>query len=364
MEPRYRPNPFLLRVAEDAIEPRPHSEDAVGGYEWSGLAGESEASHMAPLVRAYLDRHPLNVPESVVLQLQALALRHAACHRARSAAVTEMLDAFERHSIEAILLKGAALAWMIYPSPALRPMSDVDVLVPRAAADSAQRVLRGLRYQADPGPRRFGRHAHHLPPAIRTSGGVTLTIEVHVDALPRDVPSSIAFDNLSDPPQALLLERATAFTFGHIDNLRHLAHHLLRPSPGGHIRLIGVIDLLRYATVFHGAIDWKRLEDRHPWVLNVLRCLHYVTPLPSPLGDLIPPATALPKDAGATIRPFRDVLSTRRHGRAVLRELFHAPDWWMHAYYNVRPGSSLTWVRLFRHPWEVTRWLGLRLSGF
>jgi hypothetical protein len=319
---------------------------------------------MAPLVLAYLDRHPSDVPGSVVLQLQALVLRHAVLHRARTAAVMEMLEAFERHAIDAILLKGAALAWMIYPSPALRPMSDMDVLVPRAAGDSAQRVLRGLRYQAADRPRRFGRNMHHLPGAVRTSNGVTITIEVHVDALSRDDLSSIAFDNLTDPAQAFQVDGATAFTLGHIDSLRHLAHHLLEPSPRGYVRLIAAIDLLRYASVFHDAIDWTRLEDRHSWVLNVLRCLHCLSPLPAALGDLIPPATALPKDAGGTIRPFRAVVSSGQHGRAVLRELFDAPEWWMHAYYNVQPGNSLTGVRLFRHPWQVLRWIGLRFSGY
>jgi hypothetical protein len=194
---------------------------------------------------------------------------------------------------------------------------------------------------------------------------VTISIEVHVDALSRDVLSSIAFDNLTDPAQAFLLEGATAFTLGHIDTLRHLAHHLLEPSPGGHIRLIAVIDLLRYASVFHGAIDWSRLEHRHSWVLNALKCVHYLVPLPAGLRDLTPPATAAPpKDVGAAIRPFRAVLSAGHYGLGGLRELFDAPEWWMHVYYNVQPGNSLTRVRLFRHPWQVMRWLGLRFSGF
>ncbi len=40
-----------------------------------------------------------------------------------------ILDKFENASIEAIVLKGAALAAGIYPDLGLRPMKDLDLLV-------------------------------------------------------------------------------------------------------------------------------------------------------------------------------------------------------------------------------------------
>jgi hypothetical protein len=48
---------------------------------------------------------------------------------------------------------------------------------------------------------------------------------------------------------------------------------------------------------------------------------------------------------------------------AVVRELLHPPEWWMHAYYNVPPGQSLTHARLVRHPRRVACWLALRALG-
>src|SRR4030095_8143160 len=97
-----------------------------------------------------------------------------------------------RLSIETLVLKGAALCWMIYPSPALRPMSDVDLLVPRQAAPGGQAALRRLGFYADRAARRFGRNAHHLPGAGRSHGPQLISVEIHTDALSRDIRDSIA----------------------------------------------------------------------------------------------------------------------------------------------------------------------------
>ena len=39
------------------------------------------------------------------------------------------LDKFATEKIPVIMLKGAHLAWTVYPNMALRPMADVDLLV-------------------------------------------------------------------------------------------------------------------------------------------------------------------------------------------------------------------------------------------
>ena len=329
------------------------------------FADEAEANHLAPLLDAFLHRHPHDAPETVVRQIQALTLRHVAFHRARSKALLEILGSLERLSIQALVLKGAALAWMIYPLPALRPMADIDLLVPRAAAHTAQAALGRLGFRADPVPRRFGRNAHHLPVASRTDGKLTISVEIHVDALSRDTLSSIALSNLSESPQPFLLDGVSRFTLGHVDMLRHLTHHLLEPTSDGLVRIISVIDLLGYATRFHDRIDWERLEKQFAVVINALGCLHYVVPLPPELSRFVPrpPSPHLAR-VGETMRPLRLILARGRPLLTVYQELFNPPEWWMHAYYKVPPAGSLNHVRLLRHPWRVARWLGLRIAGF
>jgi hypothetical protein len=105
------------------------------------------------------------------------------------------------------------------------------------------------------------------------------------------------------------------------------------------------------------------VEAEHPFVL-ALGCLHHVIPLPPALARFAPPPTAqAPAGNGEVIRTFRSALA-RRHPVAIFRDVFNPPDWWLHAYYGVPIGQSLTAVRLGRHPWRVARWLGFRAAGF
>ena len=265
-------------------------------------------------------------------QLDALVLRHRAVAQRANRRLAEILEAFQRASIDAIVLKGAALAWTIYPSPALRPMSDVDLLVPPAAARTAQLLLRRLGFEAQVSGRRFGRNAHHLPIASRSQNGVTISVEIHRDALSRDTLSSISMTNLTESPRPFDLNGTHALALGHVDTLRHLTHHLLEPSWDGRLRLIGLVDLLRYALTFNESIDWHRLETSYPFVINALRCLHYVIPLPAALARYSPPAASpAPARVGEAIRPLRAILAGGPSTR-VLGELFSPPDWWLHAY--------------------------------
>lgn len=55
--------------------------------------------------------------------------------------VGEVLDAFAPQGIDAMLLKGTSLASRCYPTPATRPMVDIDLLVPHARAEDAFAVL-------------------------------------------------------------------------------------------------------------------------------------------------------------------------------------------------------------------------------
>jgi hypothetical protein len=357
---------LLLRVAAVAIDgssidPRCLPDDPSA---WATLASDAEAHGLAPLAHFCLGPHRCATPEATMQQLDALILRHRLWHRERAIVLTEVLQAFDRASIDTIVLKGAALAWTIYPSPVLRPMGDVDLMVPAAAASAAQLVLRRLRFEAADTRRPFGGNAHHLPVASRTQNGVTISVEIHRDALSRDTPSSISMANLTEPARPFDLDGTRALALGHVDTLRHLTHHLLEPAWGGRLRLVGLVDLLRYGWTFNEAIDWRRLEISYPFVINALRCLHYVIPLPAALARYAPPpGSPAPSRVGEAIRPLRAILAAGPPAR-VLGELFNPPGWWLHAYYGVPPDRSLAAVRLGRHPWRVARWLGQRSSGF
>jgi len=350
----------LLRVVRCAVGDLPFQ--SLDDHEWPRLPSDADAHQLAPLLEWLTRGTESSVPLAVRTQLRALVLRQAAWHRVRTAAATEILDALARSSIPTLVLKGAALAWTIYPSPALRPMTDIDLLVDRSDAAKAQTVICQLGFDAAL-PRRFGGHAHHLPSATRVDGGLPIIVEIHLDALTRDSGQSIAPANLVEPPRRFLLDGASRMTLGHIDMLRHLVHHMLEPSPDGLVRLIALVDLLRYARAFHAEIDWPRVEAAFPFVLNALACVHAIVPLTDQLVRYAAPDWWRPGEAGQTLRPLRWI-AREASALTMVRELLLPPAWWMHGYYNVRPGRSLLFARAVRHPTRMIRWLALRVGGF
>jgi putative nucleotidyltransferase-like protein len=57
------------------------------------------------------------------------------------------LNALQQSGIPALALKGVVLAYTVYPDPSLRPMSDLDLLVPPDKREKALLVLRTIGYE-------------------------------------------------------------------------------------------------------------------------------------------------------------------------------------------------------------------------
>lgn len=85
--------------------------------------------------------------------------------------------------IQPVVLKGAALAYTAYPDPALRPMTDLDLLVRREELDVASRLLLGSGFHLHPD---HVDSEHHLRPHFTTGGRVGLEIHHELIHVPND----------------------------------------------------------------------------------------------------------------------------------------------------------------------------------
>jgi len=100
----------------------------------------------------------------------------------------ETLDTLNEHGIDVMLLKGAGLAYSVYPSFADRPMGDLDVLVGSEAAHEVWSLLqeRGWTWPKERvGAGRYTAH-QHLPPLVKLPERFRL--EIHTDLLPGGHP--------------------------------------------------------------------------------------------------------------------------------------------------------------------------------
>jgi len=111
--------------------------------EWLALESpmeiDTEVARLIPLLVWNLEK--AGVGGDTIRRLAKGARRSRFIASTITAAALDITRALERHSIQPLLLKGFPLAHLCYPSPELRPMSDVDVLVDRDVAPGACAAL-------------------------------------------------------------------------------------------------------------------------------------------------------------------------------------------------------------------------------
>ncbi|MES2498082.1 MAG: nucleotidyltransferase family protein [Pseudomonadota bacterium] len=110
-------------------------------------------------------------------------------------------DLLHETGIPYLALKGAYLAWHAYPEPGLRPLRDLDLLVPRdRAMELFERLLdrgytRIARYAGD--PQAYLETSHQLPPLMGPAGANT--VEIHTLIFHRDERRCDVRDPAEDP---------------------------------------------------------------------------------------------------------------------------------------------------------------------
>ncbi|MCX6031412.1 MAG: nucleotidyltransferase family protein [Chloroflexi bacterium] len=120
---------------------------AFTSEDWRGFTSLAVAEGVAPLVYWRLRQSHDDIPSDLLKTLAAQYYMTAAENTLLYAEMARILAAFGAERVPVIVLKGAVLAKTIYPDPALRPMSDLDLLVPRKDIERASTIIRDLDYQ-------------------------------------------------------------------------------------------------------------------------------------------------------------------------------------------------------------------------
>jgi hypothetical protein len=143
-----------------------------------------------------------------------------------------------------LVLKGAALARLAYPDAALRPMLDLDLLVPDARRSDAEAALRALGYR---GPARWevrpatGPAAKAEPDKPLELPGTPMLVELHTRLEWTRAPFAYDLDGAWARAVAVTLEGREARTLHPDDMLLHVCLHLAIHH-GFELGLRGLVD--------------------------------------------------------------------------------------------------------------------------
>lgn len=93
----------------------------------------------------------------------------------RNQAESEVCSTLAKHGITPILIKGAANAHRLYPSPELRPRCDTDLFIPMTAIRTTADILRSLGYTISDHLYKSHQYSGHK----KTPFGVSYAFDIH-----------------------------------------------------------------------------------------------------------------------------------------------------------------------------------------
>ncbi|HVC34848.1 MAG TPA: nucleotidyltransferase family protein [Chloroflexota bacterium] len=337
------------------------SRSLDGFTDWSALQTAAEAHGLGPLVYARLKAADVALPPAAWRALHGLYLRHRHANGVRLSALRQVLVALDAAGISPFVLKGAALAHLIYSEPGLRPMGDLDLLLKRSDLERARHVLLELGFE--PSPPDDGTLPDKHVVVARCVDGLPVKVELHHGLFPSRCRITTTLDPLASSPVAFQIGDLTARTLGLEALLWHLCQHLVvHADVFTRLRLIWIADIARLAESFLDQIDWEHLRRAYPIVPRVLSLLHVVVPLSE---DLLRAARVRVGHAGhGDWEDFRGwprtaVADQRRVGKGTRRivvDTFCPSAWWLRLHHGLGSASPLWWYRWVRHPLEILGW--------
>jgi hypothetical protein len=216
------------------------------------------------------------------------------------ARLLEVLRALQAAGIQTLLLKGAALNLEVYPQ-GLRPMADLDVMVPQSQLSRALEVLQEIGWTLSyRNPLELTEISHavqlvmHQPPAL----------DLHWDLLHARTLTEAQLEQFWGTCEPVKIEGVSTATLGPAQQLLHTAVHGTRYTLTPPVRWLADAALIvRQAGV---KLDWDQLVDMSqkfdvvPYVRSTLSYLadHLDIPVPERVrrhlwNSPISPATAL-----------------------------------------------------------------------
>jgi hypothetical protein len=321
--------------------------------EWTALPTAAESHGVAPLVYHHLKTTGASIPTDTRRELAALTVRHRHAHEVRTRALRDILSAFEAAGIRTVILKGAALAHLVYPEPGMRPMRDLDLFILDGKAEASLQIMSQLNGFA-PDLTEEPNDKHLLGTLLREQLRVSVELHLRVPGTKGEDPIPFSIGPEDSPP-AYILNRE--------EMLRHLCHHA-----AGHsivfemVRLIWASDIVGFAEQFADDLDWQALRhERDPNPVGML----------SLLDSLIPLSDRLKERAGIeAIRPItcdgiafegwpRYSLAQQRDKGTwrILHDTFLPPEWWLRLNHGLGSTDPLFWHRWVRHPLKIAKWV-------
>ncbi|HXJ77693.1 MAG TPA: nucleotidyltransferase family protein, partial [Candidatus Methylomirabilis sp.] len=216
------------------------------GPDWPRVLRKAERWGLVPLVYTNLRQAvPSRVPTPTAERLRLLCHLDAIHGMAMREVLRATLLSFAEARVPVIVLKGAALAALIYPTPALRPMRDIDLLVHTQDLGRADEVRHGMKA---------------IPQFPASATALDVSDHIYAAGSSASRPGAqvrIPIDDLWERARPVRIESVATFVLSHEDLLLHLALQLAGADSVGRLRTL--CDIGETGRRCGNAVDWSGL---------------------------------------------------------------------------------------------------------
>jgi hypothetical protein len=218
--------------------------------DWNTIIYKASAHKVAPLLYYSLSNTNNGnlVPDDVITTLHRLYLQSSLINTQKYYELSKVLKALENDNIQAIVLKGFAVAGLIYENIALRPMGDIDLLA------KSEDILRINNILSDLGWENKSRHL--LTNKQRLTGDLTYlkgSTLIELQSKLYLMPNFNSWENIS----SVAIDGTNVPILKLDDFLLHLCLHLNKHILCGFSSLVWVCDINEMLKKFGDRIDWN-----------------------------------------------------------------------------------------------------------
>jgi hypothetical protein len=346
---------------------------------WQELPAQAELHGMAPLLWHHIHQAGISIPLKTEQTLKGLYIRQRVFIQAHTQVLVEINSLFEQAGIRALVLKGLALAYQYYPDPALRPVSDIDLLLKQADVLPALDLLAGAGFRVDNPPHahlhwraaQMSRPSGLIPKELTADSPPRAGIRTHVELhhydprqrTPNDNSPDDEFAGFDAPPHTLLIGEHVIYTPAPMDTLnylcRHFKRHLLAGTADKPLQLKWVADIVSLVEYHAETMDWDYLRQHDKALMQRLEVFYSLTPMPECSAKIIP-VRQTPHPSGLNQYPSGWPQQTIQKWRQIgllqfIRHTFTPPSiWWLRLYYGISErscfwyGQTANRMRIFR----------------
>jgi hypothetical protein len=298
---------------------------------WQGVYQLAHKENLVPLLYGIL-RHQSVLPIALEKTFSIVYYRNACRNSLLFRESALLIHALQQQGIHVLVLKGAALAEVVYRDIALRPMSDIDLLVQPRQLVEARQVLSALGF------RLIGMELHTgYTEEFRSEetwckvGAVNVAIDLHWGLFNRlYYQNRLPLDWLWKTAQPLQIDTTSTHTLGTSAQVLYLCAHLLLHHDGeGYLWFQDIAEII----TAHPTLNWEEiLAQAEAW--NLVIPLKYCLTVLADRWQVSIPKTVLTHLSRLEISPAETKLSrhlaSRHLGislRLFLADLSGAANW-------------------------------------